>query len=382
MTEIYIIRHTEAEGNLYKVMQGYWDGDVTSLGFKEIDALARRFKDVKLDAVYSSDLYRACLTASALTRYNRLPIFTDKRIREINVGPLEGTFFGNTMHENPVAMKIFLEHPWQWHLAGADTLEDVSKRACEAVREIADKNDGKSVAVVSHGMTIKCILTKLLGYALEGEDSAPIVKNTAVSKLIYKDGKFTAEYVADASHLEGLEVTDWVQKDLLWDEEFNPLSDEEHYKKCYKDAWSFAHGGNTDKFYPDLYLSSSVKHFENDKRAVLKLYFEEKEAGLLDLDILKGKEQGYGWISLLYLFPEFRFKRFGIQILGRAIMHYYSLGRKAVRLNVAASNEAAVHFYSKYGFDIIETESGAEGPLYLMEKRLDERIKIPLVISK
>ena len=29
MTEIYLIRHTQAEGNRYRIMQGHWDGDVT-----------------------------------------------------------------------------------------------------------------------------------------------------------------------------------------------------------------------------------------------------------------------------------------------------------------------------------------------------------------
>ena len=26
MTEIYVIRHVQAEGNLYRHMQGHWDG--------------------------------------------------------------------------------------------------------------------------------------------------------------------------------------------------------------------------------------------------------------------------------------------------------------------------------------------------------------------
>ena len=30
MTEIYLIRHTQAEGNRYRMMQGYWDGEVTA----------------------------------------------------------------------------------------------------------------------------------------------------------------------------------------------------------------------------------------------------------------------------------------------------------------------------------------------------------------
>lgn len=59
MTQIYLIRHTQAEGNLYRMMQGHWDGDVTPLGMKEVDALASRFRDIPVDAVYSSDLTRA-----------------------------------------------------------------------------------------------------------------------------------------------------------------------------------------------------------------------------------------------------------------------------------------------------------------------------------
>ena len=37
MTQIYLIRHTQAEGNRYRMMQGHWDGDVTPLGVKEIE---------------------------------------------------------------------------------------------------------------------------------------------------------------------------------------------------------------------------------------------------------------------------------------------------------------------------------------------------------
>ena len=32
MTKIYLIRHAEAEGNLYRRIQGHWDGSITALG--------------------------------------------------------------------------------------------------------------------------------------------------------------------------------------------------------------------------------------------------------------------------------------------------------------------------------------------------------------
>ena len=65
MTEIYIIRHTQAEGNRYRMMQGFWDGNVTEKGRLQIEALAERFRDIPVDAVYSSDLSRAVLTGGS-----------------------------------------------------------------------------------------------------------------------------------------------------------------------------------------------------------------------------------------------------------------------------------------------------------------------------
>ena len=95
MTEIYVIRHAQAEGNLYHMMQGTWDGDVTALGLRQIDALAERFRHIPIDALYSSDLYRTRLTASAITRWHDVPIQLDKRLREMHVGPWETQFFAN-----------------------------------------------------------------------------------------------------------------------------------------------------------------------------------------------------------------------------------------------------------------------------------------------
>ena len=63
MTKIYLIRHAEAEGNLYRRIQGHWDGSITPLGLQQIDALAQRFRREHIDALYCSDLSRARATA-------------------------------------------------------------------------------------------------------------------------------------------------------------------------------------------------------------------------------------------------------------------------------------------------------------------------------
>lgn len=370
MTQIYLIRHTQAEGNLYKVMQGHWDGDVTELGLREIDALAERFKNIKMDAVYSSDLYRTCLTAKALTKYNDLQVIRDRRFREINMGSLEGCFFGNAVKNEPDSMNKFMHSPWEWYWEGAETLKQVAERAVPAVKELAERHAGQTLAIVSHGITIRCILTGLLNLPLNGPEMAPIVGNTSVTKLCYDGETFRLEYLNDCTHLDVLQLSDWMQRDIIRHESFDPASDPAYYNHCYRETWAAAHSGNMHGFSPETYLNAAIQHYRRDKDAVLRLYYEDKIAGLVDLDGMRGIHAGYGWISLLYLEPEFRHRNLGIQALGRALMYYRKRGNSAIRLNVAASNAAALKFYERNRFRILSAEPGANGPLYLMERKL------------
>ena len=86
MTTIYLIRHAEAEGNLYRFAQGQSESSITGLGYKQIDALAERFRDIPLDALYSSDLKRTQTTAGAITRYHELTPILSSELREICLG--------------------------------------------------------------------------------------------------------------------------------------------------------------------------------------------------------------------------------------------------------------------------------------------------------
>ena len=56
--------------------------------------------------------------------------------------------------------------------------------------------------------------------------------------------------------------------------------------------------------------------------------------------------------------------------LARAILHYRSLGRRALRLHVAESNTHAIFFYENNGFQKIGEDRGMLGKLHLMELKL------------
>ena len=370
MTEIYLIRHTQAEGNVYRAMQGHWDGDVTALGLREIDALAERFRDVKIDALYSSDLKRAMLTADALRRYRPLELHTLFDLREINVGPWEGRFFADLLVEQPDEIDLFLHHAEDFRLEGAETYGEVRRRAVAALETIARKSEGKTVAVVSHGVTIRCLLSFLLQKSLD-DPELPICGNTGVTHLFYESGAWRVDFVNDCSHLAALELPDWRNMPALRAEAIDPLAEADFYADCYADAWRAAHG-TLEGFSPETYLAAAAEHHRFDPGTVLRLYDAQTSAGLLDLDPRRGRLAGYGWISLLYLDGAYRARGLGAQALGRALMYFRKRGRRAVRLQAAEDNAAALAFYEKHGFRRLSSETGRFGKLYLMEYRFGE----------
>lgn len=379
MTKIYLIRHGEAEGNLYRLWQGHWDGRITPMGYRQIDALAERFRYVHLDALYSSDLRRAVTTAGAITKYHALTIRETPRLREINCGPWEGVPFGNVEYYHPAEMNYFNNDPDKWRVQGAETFVHCRERILGVLTDIARAHDGETVAVVSHGMAIRTILSYFLGVESENIRSLPHGDNTAVALLGYEDGAFRVEYYNDNSHLP-TEISTFAKQswwkngggpDLsnLRDEPLDPRTDGKLYSDCYADAWVASHGTDAG-FVASPYLTAALEHHRLEPRSVLKIYSGSEFAGVLDLDAERGRHAGYGWITLLYLRPEFRGRNLGVQLLGRAVSFYETMGRGAIRLHAASDNPGAVAFYKKNGFNVINVESGIIADLLLMEKSL------------
>ena len=380
MTSIYLIRHAEAEGNLFRRAQGHWNGKITARGKKQIDALAERFKDVKIDAVYSSDLDRAVETAGAILRGRDVPFKCTPLLREINMGVWEGESWGNITYRWPEQMYNFNNEPERWHVPGCESFDAVQSRMRDCMYELAAEHEGGTIAAVSHGMAIKILLMGVLG--IHSGDGQPMLHgdNTSVSLLQVDHTGIKAVYYNDNSHLSE-ELSTFAQqrwwRDTTKDDptslRFEPLdprdkADADFYVRCYADSWAVAHGSSAG-FTPSVYLTSARSHSAKDKNCVLKVMSGDTPAGILELDPRRGKDEGCGWVSLLYLCPEFRGKGYGVQLIGCAAAYFADRGRSAVRLHVAVTNEAAIGFYRHYGFDELAVEPGVSSDQLLMERK-------------
>ena len=377
MTTIYLIRHAEAEGNLYRRIQGHWNGQVTPRGRRQIAALAERFRPVHIDAVYSSDLQRTIDTAGAILQHHELSLQTTPRLREVCLGCWEGRPWGDMEYESPEQMYFFNHDPANWSIEGGERYAAAQARMQSVLREIAARHEGGTVAAVSHGMAIRVFLADVLGIPSSEIDRLPHGDNTAVTCLRYENGVPTVAYYNDASHLpEDLSTlgrqTWWKNKGAdAGNLRFEPLHfprDSAFFDACYADAWATAHG-STAGYSPRPYLRSAKSHAKTP-HAVVKLLSGDEVVGMIDLDPERGRDEGYGWISFFYLLPAYRGKGWGAQLLGHALWFCETHGRSSVRLHVAEDNVRAKGFYEHYGFTAVGSTPGVRGTLYTMEKKI------------
>lgn len=381
MTKIYLIRHAEAEGNLYRRIHGQYDSLITPRGYRQIDALAERFKEIHIDALYASDLRRTQITAGAIMRYHELSLNIDPRLKEVNMGVWEDLPWGNAFHTDPQQMLYFSADPAKWKIEGSEDFYALRTRITQAVLEIAARHDGQTVACFSHGMAIRSFISGVLGISPENITQIPHGDNTCVALLEVENGNVKIEYYNDNSHLDETNSTfasqSWWRKSEKNDidtsnlrfEPMNLSKDAQLYCDCYKEGWERAHG-TLSGFSQKPYLKSAEKVSAKDPQTLMKVFCGDKFTGIIELDPDRMAGEGAGWISLVYIVPEMRGLGYSKQLVGHAISYYRRHGRRLLRLHVAETNTIARTLYSGMGFHCIDKSQGNVGVLEMLEKEI------------
>ena len=358
MTTIYLIRHAEAEGNLYRIAQGQDDSALTDRGWRQVKALERRFDGVRIDAVYTSDLYRACATASALYLPRGLTPCRRRDLREIHVGVWERKTWGEIARRWQPQMEDFSRRMDRWHMEGAETPAEVLERALNALRQIAAENEGKTAAVFSHGYVIRLVLANLQGISLRDTgDRTPTGDNTAVSVLEWDGAALRVVRQNDNSHLMTPEY----------------LAGEKVRKRAsaLEPGLYFAPPRLPEQEAMLAELTAASWEGEppvpDSGCPALAGYLGEEPVGLVRFGPTLGE------IALICVRRDCRRRGFGVQLIGQAVYHWRPLGADRLRI-VLPEGCAAEGFFGDYGFAPAEA-AGPDGRLWVKDISFDPLFK-------
>lgn len=379
MTKIYLIRHAEAEGNLYRRVHGWYNSLITDNGYRQIAALRGRFAKEPVDAVYSSDLFRTMTTARAIYEPHGLELHTSPSLREIGVGVWEDRTWGELERVDAMRLIYFNHSAAEFQVEGGETFAQVQARMLSAVKELAQRHPGQTIAVFSHGTAIRSLLGALRGLGPGEMDQLGHSDNTAVSCIEMEGEQGRILFENDNSHLPE-EISTlarqrwWKERDgssadaNLWFRPLDMTREGDLYLGAREEAWVDIHGRHIP-FDGEGYQADAMRCWKQDpERAVLCAMQRDEQVGILQLDLERYGDDGVGYIPFVYMFPRHRRQGLGVQLIGQAVSTYRRLGRTKLRLRCAPDNGVAQRFYKKYGFVKVGQAQGARVPLDLLEK--------------
>lgn len=175
----YLIRHGETGANQAGVLQGHLDVPLAEKGKRQAEVVARALGVVKLEAVYSSDLSRARETAEAIAKLQGCRLVLDRRLRELDCGHMQGLTLSECRRRFPELFDALERDPVGTKRPGGESYRDVYQRSASALEEIRGNHPRGDVAVVSHGLVIKCLLAYASGE--QPELRTPVVSNGSIS---------------------------------------------------------------------------------------------------------------------------------------------------------------------------------------------------------
>lgn len=202
-TRLIFVRHAEAEGNVARIFHGWYNSKLTKKGEEQAKLVAKRLKDIKIDALYSSTLERTYKTASYIAQQIDLPIITSPNLKEINGGDWENEKWEDIPKKWPIEHNHWENSPHLLKLPNGETMLELQQRLLKEVYSIINENEGKTICIVTHGTAIKSLKCKFLGIKLKDMSAVSWCENTAVTMVDYDSDTDTFDVITDgdASHL-------------------------------------------------------------------------------------------------------------------------------------------------------------------------------------
>jgi len=201
-THLYLVRHGQTAGNVNHQLIGSTDMPLDELGLRQAREVGARMRTVYLDAIVSSPLVRAQVTATEIARHHRLEPLLDRRLIEMNFGHAEGMTMAEAATRFPELMRLRddpLDEHFEW--PGGDLRSRFHANVFATFADLAVAWRERHVAVVCHGGVIGSLLAQLDGGSPNDYAAYPIANCSVTHLEVHAEGT-TAHLVNDIAHLE------------------------------------------------------------------------------------------------------------------------------------------------------------------------------------
>ncbi|HHS97829.1 MAG TPA: histidine phosphatase family protein [Chloroflexi bacterium] len=202
VTHILLIRHGQTQWNREARFRGQTDIPLDETGQRQAQATAEyvvaRWAPT---AIYASPLRRAMQTAEAIASLQGLTVQPLDGLMDIHFGELQGMAFAEARERYPDLMLAWRDAPHTVQFPGGESLEVVRRRGTAALRQVAERHLGQTIALVAHTVVNQVLLCAVLG--LGNDHFWSVRQDTCAVNVIEWHGeeRYRLALMNDTSHL-------------------------------------------------------------------------------------------------------------------------------------------------------------------------------------
>ncbi|MBO6038709.1 MAG: histidine phosphatase family protein, partial [Acidaminococcaceae bacterium] len=134
MAKLYLIRHGETDYNSALRFQGQTDIPLNQNGIGQAEKLAVFFRDIPLQAIYTSTLARARATAEIIAGAKGMELQETDALREMSFGIWENMNTKDIQKKYAKEWKDFFASPARTKIPQGESMSEVQKRAYPTVQ--------------------------------------------------------------------------------------------------------------------------------------------------------------------------------------------------------------------------------------------------------
>ncbi len=214
-TRITAIRHGETAWNVDTRIQGQLDIGLNAKGRWQAERTGAALAGDTVDAIYSSDLWRAYETALSVAKPHSLMVQTDEALRERGFGEFQGKTFAEIETTLPDQALLWRKRVPDFAPPGGESLLHLRERVLQCVAHLGQQHAGQHIVIVSHGGVMDVLYRAATGLDIQAARTWDL-HNAAINRLLWNGEHLSLVGWADTSHMDN--VVFEAQADITRDE--------------------------------------------------------------------------------------------------------------------------------------------------------------------
>jgi len=207
MLNLYITRHGETKWNTEGRLQGWLNSPLTEKGIRQGQQLHQAVKMYGIQKIYSSPSERALKTAISAKGKLDVEIELMDELKEMNMGQWEGKTLDQIKEREPENFENYWLRPHLFVKNTGENFDEMPARTRKALDRIVKENPAGNVLIVTHGVTLKALMSHFSSEGFIKFWTKPVVEQASISMVRVEDlDKGEILLYGDTRHFEEMEM--------------------------------------------------------------------------------------------------------------------------------------------------------------------------------